>query len=127
MIVSSNSIGWAQLIDLVMALLCIGLAMAFAALARRHFTAGHGRLGWGMIAATMASTATATVWAVCAILWLEPGFVGPRQPAPCEDCKGKQPVVRHLSSMVERMAPRAATGTTGAGGSGRERLSQQLL
>ena len=106
MIVSNDSIGWAQLIDLVMALLCVGLATAFAALARRHFAAGRGRLGWGMIAATMASTATATVWAVSAILWLQPGFTDVRQ-APSGGCKSEQGIVRPLS--------------------GRERLPQQLL
>src|SRR2546425_937384 len=54
--------------DLLMVLLSLALAAAFGALARRHFSAGSNRRGWGMVPSAVTGVATPALWQVCAVL-----------------------------------------------------------
>jgi hypothetical protein len=86
-------------VDLLLALLCLTLAVAFGVLARRHFSSGRRGRGWGFIAGAVASGAIAELWVICTILGVPPFFMGEIQLRPCDAGKPEQGVVLRLSSL----------------------------
>ena len=71
-------------VDLLMVVVSIVLVAAFGVLARRHLAAGRIWRGRGMIAALMASGATAVLWGTCSILGVPPFFIGVTRLPPCD-------------------------------------------
>src|SRR2546425_13248143 len=87
-------------VALLMALLCLTLAVAFGVLARRHFLSGRRGRGWGSVAGAVASGAIAELWVICMMLRVPPFFMGQIQLLPCDLGKPEQGVVLRLSSLA---------------------------
>ncbi len=75
--------------DLSMALISVGLTVAFAVLARRRFAAGRTLRGNGMIAGAVTSGATATLWLACVMLGVPPFFMGVVHIPPCNAAEAR--------------------------------------
>ena len=65
-----------RVVDLLMALVCLTLAVGFAVLARRHFLAGRGARGWISVTGALASAAIAELWVICTVVGIPPFFMG---------------------------------------------------
>ncbi len=88
-----------RVVDLLMVLVCLALVVVFSVRARHHFLGGRTWWGWGMVAGSTASGATATLWGICTILGVPPFFMGEIQLLPCDSGKPEQGVVLRLSSL----------------------------
>ena len=88
-----------RMVDLLMALLCLTLAVAFGVLARRRFLAGRRGRGWALVAGAVASGAIAELWVICTFLGVPPFFMGEIQLLPCDRGRPEQGVVLRRSSL----------------------------
>jgi hypothetical protein len=90
---------WQRTVDLLVAAGSLAVAIGLAIRARRHFSAGRGVWGWGMIAGAVASGAVAGLWVICALLGVPPFFMGEIQLLPCDPGEPEQGVALRLSSL----------------------------